>query len=80
MGAVIQSGNADFPTVADINTTGFRFLDVTDTTPGPGNGILLREIDAPGLVASVPEPGTLATFSTALLGLGLICWFRRRGT
>ena len=29
-------------------------------------------------VSAVPEPGTLAIFGSALLGLGAVCWFRRR--
>lgn len=77
-GTVVQTGNADFPTVATIDAAGFRFLDVTDVTSGPGNGILLREIDAAALPVGVPEPSTWATMVAALASLGSILWLRRR--
>lgn len=78
-GTVTQTGNADFPTVATIDAAGFRFLDVTDVTSGPGNGILLREIDAAALPVGVPEPSTWATLLAALGALGSILWLRSRG-
>lgn len=76
LGTVTQTGTGNG--VTNIDATGFSFLDVTDTTAGPGNGILVSELDAPIGITPVlaPEPASAAVFCAGLLGL--IAFRRRR--
>src|ERR1700722_19461508 len=62
------TGTTEFPTIESINTTGFRFLDVSAVA---GN-VLLREIDA----SAVPEPSTWAMMLLGFAGLGFFGYRR----
>jgi hypothetical protein len=62
------TGTTEFPTIESINTTGFRFLDMSAVA---GN-VLLREIDA----SAVPEPSTWAMMLLGFAGLGFFGYRR----
>lgn len=69
LGATALTGTGN--QTVHLNASGSSFVDITDTTNGLGNGILVTEMDAPsGIVPiSVPEPPSALILGSAFLAL-----------
>lgn len=79
LGTIFLTGTSS--QVVNFNSGGAAFLDVTELTPGIGNGVLVSEMNEPSGIApiiEIPEPASLSLYAMmALLAVALGRIFRR---